>query len=59
MSIAWLVILILGIIGIIAACAKPKGSEQWRDSTFWFLLSYWVFYLMTMAGPFTKGIALT
>lgn len=46
MSIAWLVILILGIIAIVVGCNKPKGSEDYRTSTFWFLLAFWAYLVL-------------
>lgn len=46
MSIVWAVILILGLIAIFAANNKPKGSEEWRSSTFWFLLAFWAYLVL-------------
>ena len=37
MTIAWLVVLILGIIAIIVGA---KNAE-YRNSTFWFLTAFW------------------
>ena len=46
MTIAWVVVLILGIVGIIVGCMKVKGSEDYRSSTFWFLLAFWAYIVL-------------
>lgn len=46
MSIAWLIVLILGIVAIIVGCMKAKGSEDFRTSTFWFLLAFWAYLVL-------------
>lgn len=46
MSIAWVVLLVLGIVGVVQGILKL----EYRNSTFWFLTAFWVYLVLLPWG---------
>lgn len=42
MTIAWLVVLLLGIVAIICGVR----AQEFRNATFWFLLAFWAYIVL-------------
>lgn len=43
MTIAWLALLIFGIIAIITGAKR----QEYMNSTYWFLIAFWAFFVLS------------
>lgn len=46
MSIAWIIVLVLGIVGVVFGIIK----NEFRTSTFWFLTAFWASLVLAPLG---------